>query len=99
MDENSNSLEDGLQTPLLRHGTDGKPPSQPHRKAWTSHLATFIWQNRWLVPLLATILVAGVLLWIQASKGDVSIFLLMLFAWGMILLAILARLVNRPADY
>ncbi|KAF2034189.1 hypothetical protein EK21DRAFT_85633 [Setomelanomma holmii] len=57
---------------------------------------TVLWRNRWLMPIFAIIIVAGTLLVLQGSRGELNILLILLFAWGMVAFAIGARLRNLP---
>ncbi|KAH7084086.1 hypothetical protein FB567DRAFT_593570 [Paraphoma chrysanthemicola] len=60
----------------------------------------FIWRQKQLLPLLTVIIaviVVGFLLITQASRGSLNVLLLMLFGWGMILFAIVARLPRQPS--
>jgi hypothetical protein len=57
-----------------------------------------LYRSRWLMPLFAIIVIAGVFLVIQGSRGELNIFLMLLFAWGMVVFAIVARLNNRPEE-
>jgi hypothetical protein len=50
------------------------------------------------MPLFAIIVIAGVFLVRQGSRGELNIFLMRLFAWGMVVFAIVARLNNRPEE-
>lgn len=56
---------------------------------------TVLRRNLWLMPIFAVILVTGTLLAIQGKRGELNILLLLLFAWGMVVFAIVARLSNR----
>lgn len=68
---------------------------------WQGVLATpsVLWRNRFLLPVLVVILVAGGFLVYQGSKGELNIFLMLFFAWAMIIFAVVARLQNRGNSY